>query len=115
MMLPRRNRAPSRPHERLHLFLSKPPIFVAIHCLENSFVSRLKLRQLDSAVAIAIHQSKNHAHHHGRPHPATHASSHHAAAHRSHHAPTHHPFLPHHVASHRISLSHRASGFLTSG
>jgi hypothetical protein len=40
-----RSRSPGALHERLHLLLGKPAIFVAVHCLENSFVSRLKLRQ----------------------------------------------------------------------
>ena len=40
-----RNLSPSPVHKRLHLFLGKPSIFVAVHCLENSLVSHLKLRQ----------------------------------------------------------------------
>ena len=42
----RRNRSPGPLHERLHLLLGKPAIFVAIHRLENPFVSRLKLRAM---------------------------------------------------------------------
>jgi len=34
-----------RVEERLHLLQRKFAIFVAVHCLENSFVSRLKLLQ----------------------------------------------------------------------
>src|SRR5262249_19819903 len=90
-----RRRSPSPPHERLHLLRSKLAVFVAIHCFENSLVSRLKLRQLDGPVTIAVHQSENHAHHHdGRPHRAT---THHAS---THHAATHHSSLPHHAAHH---------------
>jgi hypothetical protein len=40
-----RNRSPGPVHERLHLLQGKLAIFVAVHCLENSFVSRLKLLQ----------------------------------------------------------------------
>jgi len=40
-----RNRFPGPVHERLHLLQGKPAIFVAVHCLENSFVSYLKLLQ----------------------------------------------------------------------
>jgi hypothetical protein len=40
-----RNRSPSPVHKRLHLLLRKPSIFVAVHCLENSLMSHLKLRQ----------------------------------------------------------------------
>ena len=42
---PRGNRSPGPVHERLHLLHGKLAIFVAVHCLENSFVSRLKLLQ----------------------------------------------------------------------
>jgi putative SOS response-associated peptidase YedK len=40
-----RNRPPGPVHERLHLLQGKPAVFVGVHCLENSFVSRLKFRQ----------------------------------------------------------------------
>jgi hypothetical protein len=56
---------------------------LGVHRFEDTFVSRLKLRQRDGSIAIAIHQRKNDAHgerlHHaslsyGMPH---HALSHH--------------------------------------
>ena len=40
-----RNRSSGPVHKRLHLLQGKLAIFVAVHCLENSFVSRLKLLQ----------------------------------------------------------------------
>lgn len=40
-----RNRSPGPVHERLHLLERKFAIFVGVHCLKNSFVSRLKLLQ----------------------------------------------------------------------
>jgi hypothetical protein len=40
-----RNRSPGSVHERLHLLQGDDAIFVGIHCLEDSFVSRLKLLQ----------------------------------------------------------------------
>src|SRR6516225_9649 len=40
-----RNRSPSSVHERLHLLQRKFAIFVGVHCLKNSFVSRLKFLQ----------------------------------------------------------------------
>jgi hypothetical protein len=39
------NLSPGPVHERLHLLQGKPSIFVAVHRLENSLVSHLKLRQ----------------------------------------------------------------------
>ena len=38
-------RSPAPVHERLHLFHGQLAIFVRVHCLEDSFVSRLKLLQ----------------------------------------------------------------------
>jgi hypothetical protein len=49
------------PLGRLHLLPSKLAVFIAIHCLENSLVSRLKLWQLDGPITIAVHQSEYHA------------------------------------------------------
>jgi len=43
-LLPR-NRSPGSLHEGLHLLQSEAAIFVGIHCLEDSFVSRLKFLQ----------------------------------------------------------------------
>ena len=40
-----RNRSPGPVHERLHLLQSELTIFVAVNCLENPFVSYLKLLQ----------------------------------------------------------------------
>jgi hypothetical protein len=59
----RRYRSPATVHEPLHLIECELAILVAVHRLEDSFVSGLELFQRDRSIAVGVHQSEYHAHH----------------------------------------------------
>jgi hypothetical protein len=58
------SRSPGPLHECLDFFQSEAAIFVGVHGLEDALMRCLELLQRDSPVAVTVHQSEEHPHHH---------------------------------------------------